>query len=143
MEGFLDTIAGHEEYQVICQVSASGEMEVGAEVMAGILEEKMDFDVIFGGNDPMALGALSALQQQGMDDKKLIYGVDGSPDSKAMMKQGYVTGTSAQSPKSIGKTAAQMAYQYLNGEEIEKYVSIEPVMITRENLEEFEINGWQ
>lgn len=143
VEGFLDTIEGHQEYQVVCQVSASGEMEVGAEVMTSILEEAMDFDVIFGGNDPMALGALSALQQWGIEDKKLIYGVDGSPDSKAMMKQGYVTGTSAQSPKSIGKTAAQMAYQYLNGEEIEKYVSIEPVMITQENIEEFEINGWQ
>ncbi len=143
VEGFLDTIAGQEGYQVVRQVSASGEMEVGAEVMAELLEEGVEFDVIFGGNDPMALGALSALQQRGRYDTALIYGVDGSPDSKAMMKLGYVTGTSAQSPKEIGKVAAQMAYRYLDGEPVEEYVRIEPVMITQENIDEFEMNSWQ
>ena len=139
----MDTIAGHEGYQVVEMVSAQGEMEVGAEVMADVLERQKDFDVIFGGNDPMALGALSALQQCGRDSGILIYGVDGSPDFKAMMKLGYVTGSSAQSPKTLGKKAAQIAYQYLEGKQVEDYVRIEPVMITRENLEEFEINGWQ
>ena len=143
VEGFLDTIAGHEGYQVVEMVSAQGEMEVGAEVMADVLERQKDFNVIFGGNDPMALGALSALQQCGRDSGILIYGVDGSPDFKAMMKLGYVTGSSAQSPKTLGKKAAQIAYQYLEGKQVEDYVRIEPVMITRENLEEFEINGWQ
>lgn len=143
VEGFLDTIDGHEEYQVVRQVPASGEMEVGAEVMTDILDEKTEYDVIFGGNDPMALGALSAMLLRGVGGRTLIYGVDGSPDSKAMITQGYVTGTSAQSPKTIGKTAAQMAYQYLSGEKIEEYVRIEPVMITQENIDEFEINGWQ
>ena len=39
--------------------------------------------------------------------------------------------------------AAEAAYQYLDGEEVEPYISIEPVLITSENLSNFEINGWQ
>ena len=73
----------------------------------------------------------------------LIYGIDGSPDFKSMLKLGYVTGTSIQSPKTIGRVAAEAAYQYLDGEEVEPYISIEPEMLTRENLGDYEINGWQ
>ena len=60
-----------------------------------------------------------------------------------MLDIGYVTGTSMQSPKGIGQKAAEAAYQYLDGEEVEPYISIEPVLITSENLSNFEINGWQ
>ena len=60
-----------------------------------------------------------------------------------MLELGAVSGTSAQSPKTIGEVAVKKAYDYLNGAEIEPYISIEPYMITRENLNAYEINGWQ
>lgn len=143
VEGFLDTIADRPQYQVVFQAPASGELEVSAEVMTEFLEKEVDFDVIFGGNDPMALGALSALQQNDREEEILIYGVDGSPDSKAMINMGYVTGSCAQSPKSLGRTAAELVYRYLDGESVDKYFSIEPEMVTKENIGEFTINGWQ
>ena len=37
----------------------------------------------------------------------LIYGIDGSPDFKAMLELGAVSGTSAQSPKTIGEVAVK------------------------------------
>ena len=99
--------------------------------------------MVLGGNDPSALGALAALQQYRMEDGILIYGIDGSPDFKAMLNLGYVSGTSAQSPKTIGTVAAETAYEYLAGEAVAPYISIEPYLITRENLDEYEINEWQ
>ena len=89
------------------------------------------------------LGALAALQQYRMEDGILIYGIDGSPDFKSMLELGYVTATSSQSPKTIGTVAAETAYQYLAGGEVEPYISIEPYLVTRENLDEYEINEWQ
>ena len=73
----------------------------------------------------------------------LIYGIDGSPDFKAMLEMGFVTGTSCQSPKSLGRTAGETAYAYLEGEEVAKYISLPSSLISRENLNEYEINGWQ
>ena len=98
---------------------------------------------MLGGNDPTALGALATLQQYRKEDGVLIYGIDGSPDFKGMLKLGYVTGTSAQSPETIGRVAADIAYDYLSGEEVPEYLSIEPYMITEENLDNYEVNGWQ
>lgn len=141
VQGFLDTIEGHPEYQVVQQIFSGGEIEISAEVVSGLLDE--DFNVVFGGNDPSALGALAALQKAGREEGILIYGVDGSPDFKAMLDLGYVTGTSSQSPETIGKMATEMAYQALEGKEVEKYVKLPSRLITKENLMNYDIDGWQ
>lgn len=141
VQGFLDTIEGHPEYQVVQQIFSGGEIEISAEVVSGLLDE--DFNVVFGGNDPSALGALAALQKAGREEGILIYGVDGSPDFKAMLDLGYVTGTSSQSPETIGKMATEMAYQAMDGKEVEKYVKLPSRLITKENLMNYDIDGWQ
>lgn len=144
VQGFLDTIEGHTEYEVVYREAAGGEFEVAARVVtSALLDSELAFDVVLGGNDPTALGALAALQQHHREEGVLIYGIDGSPDFKGMLDIGYVTATSLQSPKTIGTTAAETAYRYLEGEEIEPYISIEPVLITEENVSKYEINGWQ
>ena len=143
VRGFLDTIEGNDSYQVVYTQAGAGEFEVSADVIGEFLKKDMEFNVVLGGNDPSALGALAALQQYHREEGVLIYGIDGSPDFKAMLELGAVSGTSAQSPKTIGEVAVKKAYDYLNGAEIEPYISIEPYMITRENLNAYEINGWQ
>lgn len=143
INGFLDTLKGKAGYRVVYRCEAAGEIEVAAQVMAKFLKTDAAFDVILGGNDPSALGALAALQQARKEDGVLIYGIDGSPDFKAILEAGYVTGTSAQSPKSIGRTAAETAYSYLEGKPVEKYISLPSTFITRDNLDQYEIDGWQ
>lgn len=142
-KGFTDAIEGNDSYQVVYRHAAAGELEVGAKVMADILKDDLEFDVILGGNDPTALGALAGLQQARKEEGVLIYGIDGSPDFKAILEVGYVTGTSAQSPRSIGRVAAETAYRYLAGEPVEKYISLPSTLITRDNLSEYEIDAWQ
>ncbi len=143
VQGFLDEIQDNDNYTVVYQKASAGELEVAADNMSEFLEMGIDFNVVLGGNDPTALGALATLQQYHMEEGILIYGIDGSPDFKAMLELGYVTGTSAQSPRTIGTMAAEKAYEYLGGKEIEAYISIEPYMINKENLANYEINVWQ
>lgn len=143
VNGFLDTIADDDNYEIVYEGVGRGEFEVSAQIMREVLQQGVAFNVVLGGNDPTALGALATLQQYHKEDGVLIYGIDGSPDFKGMLKLGYVTGTSAQSPETIGRVAADIAYDYLNGEEVPEYLSIEPYMITMENVDNYEVNGWQ
>lgn len=143
VRGFTDAIEGKKQYQIVKSIVGAGELEVSAENMSKLIQEGEEFDVVLGGNDPSALGALASLQQHEKDQDVLIYGIDGSPDFKGMLALGYVAGTAAQSPKTIGTVAAQTAYAYLAGEEISEYISITPYMITRNNYREYELNGWQ
>lgn len=146
IEGFLDTVANRPQYEVEYIETSQGEFEVSAQVVGELLDRdggQCRYDAILGGNDPSALGALAALQQRQLDENVLIYGIDGSPDFKALLEQGYVTATSAQSPKELGRVAAETAYAYLRGETVESYISITPYLITRENFNAYEIDEWQ
>lgn len=143
VDGFLSVINDNSDYKVVKRVQAGSEIEVSTKVVQQIIKEGIKFNVVFGGNDPTALGALAALQQAGKEKNTLIYGIDGSPDFKAMLELGYVTGTSSQSPETIGKMAVEFAYDALNGEEIESYIKLPSFVITKDNLEQYDIDGWQ
>lgn len=142
VQGFLDTISGHPEYEVVGQVTSTSEFEVSMEKMNEILEQDLEFDVVLGGNDPTALGALASLQSNHVEDKILIYGIDGSPDGKEMIKKGYLEGTSSQQPVEMGRIAVETAYQYLEGKPVDKEITVDVIMVTKENLDAFDIDGW-
>ena len=101
--GFLDAIEGHG-FEVVFQKDCMGNQEQGNLNGTDALIAHPEAVAIFGGNDPTALGAAAAAEAA--QSKALIYGVDGSPDIKALIAEGKVTGTGAQSPISIGKTIA-------------------------------------
>ena len=101
-----------------------------------------EFDVIFGLNDPTAIGAIAALREKS-EKKFLIYGVDGSPDAKELIRQGLYTATVAQHPIYMGKEAARVAYDYLDGKEIESDIHIDVDLINAGNITRFDISKWQ
>ena len=73
----------------------------------------------------------------------MIYGVDGSPDVKALLKDTMIEGTGAQSPITIGKTIAETAYKWLDGEEVEEFIPIETFLVTADNVDDYGTDGWQ
>ncbi|MGL6199362.1 MAG: sugar ABC transporter substrate-binding protein [Lachnospiraceae bacterium] len=143
VQGFLDTIAGNDNFRVVEHRKTTAELEVAMEEMKDIINQGYEFDVVLGGNDPTALGCLAAMQLNHIEEDILLYGIDGSPDAKAMIKAGYMEGTSAQSPINIGRTAAETAYQYLEGIAVAEEIKIPVKLITAKNLSEYDIGGWQ
>jgi ribose transport system substrate-binding protein len=143
IQGFKDTIKDNPDYHVVVQQAARGELEVAMEVMNSIIESGVTFNVVMGGNDPTALGALAALESHHKTGDILIYGVDGSPDGKMMIKECYLEGSSAQYPSDMGKIAAEVAYAYLRGERIAENIVVPVTLITRENLDSFTVDEWQ
>ena len=138
--GFLDAIEGHG-FEVVAQIDCMGNQEQGNLNGTDALTAHPDAVAIFGGNDPTALGAAAAADAAG--STALIYGVDGSPDIKALIADGKVTGTGAQSPISIGKTIAELYYKVAAGEEVEDRYPIETFMINSDNIADYNNGGWQ
>ena len=138
--GFLDAIAGHG-FEVVSQIDCMGNQEQGNLNGTDALIAHPDAVAIFGGNDPTALGAAAAAEAA--QSSCLIYGVDGSPDIKALIADGKVTGTGAQSPISIGKTIAELYYKWKAGEEVEPRYPIPTFMINSDNIAEYNNGGWQ
>jgi ribose transport system substrate-binding protein len=139
-DGFLAAIEG-KGFTVVAQIDSMGNQELGNENGTDALTANPNAVCIFGGNDPTALGAYAAAEAAG--SKALIYGVDGSPDIKAMIEAGQVTGSGAQSPMSIGKTIAEVYYKWAAGETVEARYPIATFMINSDNVAEFGTEGWQ
>ncbi|MFP3040973.1 sugar ABC transporter substrate-binding protein [Treponema primitia] len=96
-------------------------------------------------NDPSAEGAVRAIESAGrQSDGILVYGIDGAPNAKKMIKEGKMTGTGAQSPMGIGKRSAEIALQVLRGDtNIPKDIPIETFIINKENVDKYGIDNWQ
>ena len=140
-DGFLAAIEGHG-FEVVAQIDCMGNQEQGNLNGTDALTAHPDAVAIFGGNDPTALGAAAAADAAG--SSCLIYGVDGSPDIKALIAEGKVTGTGAQSPMTIGKTIAELYYQWkADPESVEDRYPIETFMINSDNIAEYNNGGWQ
>jgi ribose transport system substrate-binding protein len=98
---------------------------------------------LMGSNDVVALAAYDVCLSAGRDDI-FIYGVDGSPAAKAeIAKRGQFAGSGAQSPISIAKESVAVAYKILNKQPYEKRVPVRTFMINQENIDQYDIDGWQ
>lgn len=143
IQGFLDTIAKHPEYEVIASAETEGQTEISMPKVKQLLKEYGAPDVIMALNDPAALGALGALEQANLLDHTLVYGVDGTPEAKGLIKEGMMTGSAAQSVYRMGQLVADTVYQLLDGEAVEPEIIIPVQLITKENVEEYIADGWQ
>lgn len=143
IQGFIDTIEGVEGYEIVARQSSDGELEQAMQVMEIILLAIPEFDVIMALNDPTAMGALAAIQASNQEDDILIYGVDGAPEAKQMIYDRQLTASAAQSPITIGKTAAGVAYDLLEGKDVEKEILVDVVLIDQDNIDEYGTTAWQ
>ena len=140
IDGFMAAIEG-KGVEVVAQIDSMGNQELGNKNATDALTAHPDAVAIMGGNDPTALGAYAAVEAAASN--ALVYGVDSSPDIKALIAEGKVTGTGAQSPVSIGKTIAEVYYKWLAGEEVEARYPIDTFMINADNVADFGTDGWQ
>ncbi len=144
--GFFDALdeAG-ADYEILQEVDGWGDQEKSMNALAPALVADPDVDVVFAINDPSAMGCVNAIEQATVELEKdiLVYGVDGNPDAKMMIKNGQMEGTGSQSPNTLGFDSMVAAFKLLSGEEVEHKIDVDTFLITAENVDEFGTDGWQ
>lgn len=143
IQGFVDTIKDNPNYRIVENIECNGQLEVAMPKMKQFLNKNVPFDVVMGLNDPSILGAVAAMQEQNRLKDVLVYGVDGSPEVKDLIKDGFIEGTVVQSPKTMGKETAEILYRILNKKGYAKSEKIEVTLITKENIHEHSLEGWE
>jgi ribose transport system substrate-binding protein len=130
-------------FNVIGTYDGKGDITTGMQLTDDLLQSDPDVKAIFGINDPMGLGAVQSLAAHPDIKGVLVYGVDGQPDAKKAIQEGTMTGTGAQSPLTMGQKAGETALAILKGESVEKNIVIDVNLITKDNVSDFGIDGWQ
>ena len=145
-DGFIKALdESGKKYEIVNVLDGEGDQETSLGLVSDALVADPDLSVIFAVNDPSAMGAVNAIQQANvaLENEIMVYGVDGNPDAKKMIKAGTMEGTGSQSPETLGYESMMSALDVLAGKEIEKEIVVDTFLITVDNVEEYGTDGWQ
>ena len=142
INGFCQTLAGHDSFTIIDAEECNGQLELAMPATEIMLKRHPEADTIMALNDPSALGAMAALEASNRLQDFRVYGVDGVPETKELILAGRMTATAGQSPRHIGRIAAKQAYQLLKGEPVEQLIQLPVHLWTRDNLTPEKTKEW-
>lgn len=144
LSGFCQTLTlSGNDYHILELRDCGGQLERAMQAMKQLLQTFPKIDVVMAVNEQAALGAMAALEEEGKLSSTLVYSVDGSPEAKSLIAEGMMTATSAQSPLRIGRTAAEVVYEILDGRPFLTNIVVPVTQITEEDIPRFGTEGWQ
>lgn len=143
VQGFLDVVEKQKGIEIVKKIECQGQLEIAMPKLQEAIDQGIDFNNVFCLNDLASVGVVAALEENNMLGEVGVYGVDASPDSKALIKEHMMMASAAQFPSKIGSQAADVIYKLLNKESVEKNILIPVKLITRKNVEEFGTDRWQ
>lgn len=124
-EGFHNVIDAIDTIEVVAKQTANFDRTEGLNVMENILQNHQDIVAVFAHNDEMALGAIEALEAQGMLDDVVVVGFDATDDARAAVEEGRMQATVAQQPRLISEKAIETAIKVINGESVEDFIPVD------------------
>lgn len=136
VNGFLAGLGDNaDKYEIVAQQNGMGSLDVSLPLAEDIIQANPDLLAFFCINDPSGLGAVAALKAANKEGVG-VFCIDASPDGKAALVDGEITGLSAQCPIVIAETAFDRALKLLAGEEIEEEILVPSYIVTVEMAEE-------
>lgn len=101
-----------------------------------IITANPDLIVVWAHHAQATLGAVSALEEQGLAGGKVIVaGFDGDPDIVKNLKNGNVLVCGAQQPKKMGAESVNAVKLFFDGGTPEKEISVPVLLLTADNVE--------
>jgi ABC-type sugar transport system substrate-binding protein len=108
-----------------------------AEITQNVLSANPDVVAVFVAFDPGAVAALSVIRDKGLLDQITLVGFDGLPVALKAIKAGEMEASMAQNPARMGAEGLELAVKVVQGQEVPKFIPIDGVLITADNVDEF------
>jgi ribose transport system substrate-binding protein len=136
-EGFREAIRAHPDVHIVADPVADWLRDKGREQAEAALRAHDRVDLVYGHNDPMAMGAYlaaTAMNRQGLR----IIGIDGLPGPEGGAKavlDGKLDATFLY--PNCGKEAIETAVRILHKEQVPKQLRLQTARITKDNAAQF------
>jgi erythritol transport system substrate-binding protein len=123
----------------VAQQTANWSQDEAFTVVETLLQANPDVTGIIAGNDTMAMGAVAAVESQGLTGKVIVAGFDGSPDAVAAIKAGTLLCTGLQPMVTLAQTAAELADEWIRtgAISVDERQSLDCILITKENADKY------
>lgn len=137
-EGFEQILQHFDRMEIICSQSGNFTRSKGKEVMESFLKAHGDdIDLLFSHNDDMAIGAIQAIEEYGLEPGKdiKILGIDGVKGAFEAMIRGDYNCTVECSPL-LGPKLMEIVKKVADGKEVPKYIPVEEYIYTQDEAKE-------
>ena len=111
-DGYHEVIDDYPDLEMVAQQAANWSETEAFEKMESILAANPDIKGVICGNDTMAMGAQSALNNAGMSDV-IVVGFDGSPEVVDSILAGEIDATVLQPCTRGAEMAVEQAHKYI------------------------------
>ena len=144
--GFMEVMEqSFPNINIMGDIGSAPTREAGLESMANALQAYPHIDAVYTHDDEMALGALTAIEQAGRTDIKIMTGFGGTRTVFEMYAENnpdlVLKGTALYSPM-MGADAVRLAVDVLNGVSHPKDIIQPSIFVTRENIQQFMEYGY-
>jgi galactofuranose transport system substrate-binding protein len=133
-QGFAEAIAANPRLKVVASQSGNFTRARGKEVMEALLAAHSDIDVLFAHNDDMALGAIQALQEAGMNPGKdvILISIDAVKSAFEAMVAGTLNATVECNPL-MGPIVFDTINKLRAGEKVPKFIQNKDALFEQAN----------
>lgn len=128
-EGFHNIMDKNDKFNFISIQAADFDRQKGLQVMENIIQANPNIQVVFAHNDEMALGAVKAIKDSGIN--ALVIGFDGNDDAKDSIDANEMTATIAQQPDLIGALGVELTNKIYKGESIKDKIAADLKVYTK------------
>lgn len=133
-----DVLAKYSKMKLVASEVANWSRTQAYTITKKWIQQKLDFKVLVANNDEMAIGAILAFQDAGIDPKLyLIGGIDATPDALQMMDQQLLDVTVLQDADRQGEAAVEKAYQLLDKDPLPPTYWVPFKLVTQQNYQQF------
>lgn len=140
LQGFNEVIANYPDVEVVTIQPANWQRELGMTTMENIIQSNPDLDLVWGLNDNMALGALTAIQAANLQDQIKVIGYNGDQEALEDIKAGTMLATAKSQPVKIAEAIMNEIVPLLidgKRDQVQSAYPIHVVLTTAENVDQF------
>jgi len=133
-DGFMEGIKDDPDIQIIYSQDGAWLRDRGKSIMENALQRFEKIDLVYGHNDPMAMGAYLAAKYSGRASKILFIGIDGLPGPEGGIQavaNGELNATFLY--PTGGAIAVQTAVEILKKHSVDKNITLETLAIDSSN----------
>lgn len=136
VRGFTDALKEFPDVKLVAQQPANYQRLQALQVMENLMQSHRQIDGVLAANDPMAVGALEALE--GANRKALVVGINGSKEAVELIKSGKLLASGDFNGFIQGCLGTEIALMHLRKQETPKEIILKPVVIEKSNAQPYE-----
>jgi PAS domain S-box-containing protein len=133
--GFHDVVDRHAGIRIV-EAGSEWTSDAGAAAMRELLAREPGVHAVFANNDPLALGAVEAVDEAGRTGDIVVAGYDALPDALLAIGDGRMAATIRQRPHAMGRLALEMAVRVHSGDRVPPVVETGVSLVTAHNVAE-------